>query len=89
MLWANWIDIGGVGEALISSGMGGGLSPMISEATRAMIMNMSFSPATFIAVYPVIEGVMTGPGWVPGRPHELCYLGRQEDGGHFVLASMC
>ena len=27
--------------------------------------------------------------WAPGRPHELCYLGRQEDGGHFVLASMC
>ena len=25
----------------------------------------------------------------PGGPHELCYLGRQEDGGHFVLASMC
>ena len=25
----------------------------------------------------------------PGGPHEFCYLGRQEDGGHFVLASMC
>ena len=33
--------------------------------------------------------VPTGPGWAPGRPHGLCYLGRQEDGGHFVLASMC
>ena len=35
-----------------------------------------------------------GPIWGrqdPGGPQvgELCYLGRQEDGGHFVLASMC
>ena len=31
----------------------------------------------------------TWPRWAPSGPHELCYLGRQEDGGHFVLASMC
>ena len=24
-----------------------------------------------------------------GPMPKLCYLGRQEDGGHFVLASMC
>ena len=40
---------------------------------------------------PLIARFM-GPIWGrhdPGGPHELCYLGRQEDGGHFVLASMC
>ena len=39
-----------------------------------------------------VHGANMGPIWGrkdPGRPHELCYLGRQEDGGHFVLASMC
>ena len=39
-----------------------------------------------------VHGATMGPIWGrhdPGGPHELCYLGRQEDGGHFVLASMC
>ena len=39
-----------------------------------------------------VHGANMGPIWGrhdPGGPHELCYLGRQEDGGNFVLASMC
>ena len=39
-----------------------------------------------------VRGANMGPIWDrhdPGGPHELCYLGPQEDGGHFVLASMC
>ena len=39
-----------------------------------------------------VHGANMGPIWgqhEPGGPHELGYLGRQEDGGHFVLASMC
>ena len=39
-----------------------------------------------------VHGANMGPIWGrhdPGGPYELCYLGRQEDGGHFVLASMC
>ena len=48
MLWANWIDIGGGGGALISSGMGGGLSPMISEATRAIALFDEISWYTFV-----------------------------------------
>ena len=39
-----------------------------------------------------VRGATMGPIWGrhdPGGPHELCYLGCQEDGGHFVLASMC
>ena len=39
-----------------------------------------------------VHGANMGPIWGrydPGGLHELCYRGRQEDGGHFVLASMC
>ena len=39
-----------------------------------------------------VHGTNMGPIWGrydPGGSHELCYLGRQEDGGHFVLVSMC
>ena len=39
-----------------------------------------------------VHGANMGPIWGrhdPGGPHELCYLGRQEDGCHFVLASVC
>ena len=39
-----------------------------------------------------VHGANMGPIWGrhdPGGPHELYYLGRQEDGGHFVLDSMC
>ena len=41
-----------------------------------------------------VHGANLGPIWSrqdPVGPHvgPMNYLGRQEDGGHFVLASMC
>ena len=39
-----------------------------------------------------VHGANMWPIWGrhdPGGPHELCYLGRQDDGSHFVLATMC
>ena len=41
-----------------------------------------------------VHGANLGPIWSrqdPGGPQvvPMNYLGRQEDGGHFVLASMC
>ena len=70
------------------------IGPSETDFNEILIKIIHFHSRKFIWKCPLISRFMrptwpTGPGWAPGRPHELCYLGPQENGCHFVLASMC
>ena len=74
------------------------IGPSETDFNEILIKIIHFHSRKFIWKCPLIARFMrptwahlgpAGPGWAPGKPHELCYLGRQENGGHFVLASMC
>ena len=71
---------------------------LIGPSKTDFIEIIHFHSRKFIWKCPLIARFMgptwgpsgpTWPRWAPGGPHELCYLSRQADGGHFVLASMC
>ena len=71
------------------------IGPSETDFNEILIKNHTFSfKKIYLTMSPdskVHEAHLgpTGPGWAPGRPHELCYLGHEEDagedGGHFVL----
>ena len=71
------------------------IGPSETDFNEILIKNHTFSfNKIYLTMSPdskVHEAHLgpTGPGCAPGRPHELCYLGHQEDagedGGHFVL----
>ena len=62
------------------------IGPSETDFNEIIHFHLKMSPDS------MVHGANMGPIWGlhdPGGPHEFRYLGRQEDGSHFVLASMC
>ena len=73
------------------------IGPPETDFNEILIKNHTFSfKKLYLKISPEskVHGANLGPIWSrqdPGGPQvgPMNYLGRQEDGGHFVLASMC
>ena len=71
------------------------IGPSETDFNEILIKNHTFSfKKIYLKMSPdsKVHEANMGPIWGrqdPGRPHELCYLGRQEDVGHFVSWPPC